>query len=94
MAAICTMPLKAFETSIQPANIVSQRVVGENVVTTELFSGASKRAIQASMDARASELESAGGQMLHRTKIGRNAPCPCGSGLKLKKCCLGKATIA
>ena len=21
---------------------------------------------------------------------GRNAPCPCGSGLKYKKCCLGK----
>ncbi len=24
-------------------------------------------------------------------KIGRNAPCPCGSGRKYKKCCLGKA---
>lgn len=23
-------------------------------------------------------------------KIGRNAPCPCGSGRKYKKCCLGK----
>jgi len=23
-------------------------------------------------------------------KIGRNDPCPCGSGLKFKKCCLGK----
>ncbi|WP_207952349.1 YecA family protein [Paenibacillus turpanensis] len=23
-------------------------------------------------------------------KIGRNAPCPCGSGLKYKKCCLNK----
>ena len=26
-----------------------------------------------------------------RAKIGRNDPCPCGSGLKYKKCCLGKA---
>lgn len=25
-----------------------------------------------------------------RKKIGRNEPCPCGSGLKYKKCCLGK----
>jgi hypothetical protein len=25
-------------------------------------------------------------------KVGRNAPCPCGSGLKFKKCCLGKHT--
>lgn len=26
------------------------------------------------------------------TKIGRNDPCPCGSGLKYKKCCISKAT--
>ena len=25
-----------------------------------------------------------------REKIGRNSPCPCGSGKKYKKCCLGK----
>ncbi|MBW1945743.1 MAG: SEC-C domain-containing protein [Deltaproteobacteria bacterium] len=24
------------------------------------------------------------------SKPGRNDPCPCGSGLKYKKCCLGK----
>lgn len=23
-------------------------------------------------------------------KVGRNDPCPCGSGLKYKKCCFGK----
>lgn len=23
-------------------------------------------------------------------KIGRNEPCPCGSGIKYKKCCLNK----
>ncbi|MBT6848912.1 MAG: hypothetical protein HOA14_15960, partial [Planctomycetaceae bacterium] len=23
-------------------------------------------------------------------KVGRNDPCPCGSGKKYKKCCLGK----
>ncbi len=26
-------------------------------------------------------------------KVGRNDPCPCGSGLKYKKCCLGKDTF-
>jgi len=26
-------------------------------------------------------------------KIGRNAPCPCGSGKKYKKCCLGKEAV-
>lgn len=25
-----------------------------------------------------------------RKKVGRNDPCPCGSGKKYKKCCLGK----
>jgi hypothetical protein len=28
------------------------------------------------------------------TKIGRNDPCPCKSGKKYKKCCLGKAPVA
>ena len=31
------------------------------------------------------ELEATG-----HTKVGRNDPCPCGSGKKFKKCCLGK----
>ena len=26
-----------------------------------------------------------------KPKVGRNAPCPCGSGKKYKKCCLGKS---
>ena len=26
----------------------------------------------------------------YRPKVGRNAPCPCGSGKKYKKCCLDK----
>lgn len=28
------------------------------------------------------------------SKIGRNDMCPCGSGKKYKKCCLGKETSA
>lgn len=35
--------------------------------------------------------------MLHETrkrKIGRNDPCPCGSGLKYKKCCMNKSHAA
>ena len=29
--------------------------------------------------------------MKRKSKIGRNDPCPCGSGLKYKKCCMGKS---
>lgn len=25
------------------------------------------------------------------SKVGRNEPCPCGSGLKFKRCCIDKA---
>ena len=28
--------------------------------------------------------------MLKSHKVKRNSPCPCGSGKKLKRCCLGK----
>jgi hypothetical protein len=27
-------------------------------------------------------------------QVGRNTPCPCGSGLKFKRCCLGKSHLA
>jgi len=27
---------------------------------------------------------------MFKPKIGRNSPCPCGSGKKYKKCCLDK----
>jgi uncharacterized protein YecA (UPF0149 family) len=64
----------------------------------EVFTGESKAEIMRKMDARHVELEQEAiaerrplPQLVHRTKIGRNAPCPCGSGRKLKKCCLDKA---
>ena len=27
-------------------------------------------------------------------EVGRNTPCPCGSGLKFKRCCLGKSNLS
>lgn len=29
-------------------------------------------------------------KIMNKSKVGRNDPCPCGSGQKYKKCCLGK----
>ncbi|MGD9368557.1 MAG: type I methionyl aminopeptidase [Desulfobacteraceae bacterium] len=31
---------------------------------------------------------------MRSTKIGRNDPCPCGSGKKYKKCCMNKSTVS
>jgi len=42
------------------------------------------------MDARLEELEGKGHSLVRRVKVGRNDPCPCGSGLKFKKCCISK----
>jgi len=44
-------------------------------------------------DSNASQEKGSEGELLSKHKhrhIGRNDPCPCGSGLKYKKCCLGK----
>jgi uncharacterized protein len=41
-----------------------------------------------SKEQQMSEVQGAGGRT--GSKPGRNDPCPCGSGLKYKKCCLGK----
>ncbi len=30
----------------------------------------------------------------HKVKIGRNDPCPCGSGLKYKKCCMNNRSVS
>jgi len=41
------------------------------------------------MQRRREALESAGMTFVRAVKIGRNDPCPCGSGMKFKKCHIG-----
>lgn len=45
------------------------------------------------MDRRLEEVKAEHGdpEQVIRRKVGRNEPCPCGSGTKFKKCCLSKA---
>lgn len=59
----------------------------------ETFMGTTALNNHQQMDLRAAELAAKieGATVEHRTKIGRNTSCPCGSGLKFKKCCIGKA---
>ena len=58
----------------------------------EFFVGEAAAEIARKMDARLAALKGEGHTLVRRVKIGRNAQCPCGSGLKFKKCCIGKAT--
>lgn len=59
----------------------------------ETFIGSTALSNHQAMDARAAEIAAKikGAEATHRTKIGRNTSCPCGSGRKFKKCCIGKA---
>ena len=54
----------------------------------KIFTGATDREVHEAMDRVKTTVERAGGAEMHRTKIGRNTSCPCGSGFKYKKCCL------
>lgn len=50
--------------------------------------------VHAALDKAQAAAEAHGASNFHRTKIGRNVSCPCGSGLKFKKCCIDKAAMA
>lgn len=60
-------------------------------VETHFYTGDQDRAIHAAMDADLSAAEAKGGKLSFRGRIGRNAPCPCHSGRKFKKCCMAGA---
>lgn len=53
------------------------------------FSG-NEEAVKKAMEREALIAEKFGGRVTKRMKIGRNDPCPCGSGKKFKKCCIEK----
>jgi uncharacterized protein YecA (UPF0149 family) len=81
------MPRNVFEVhrnlaAEQLAKLATQR---------EFFTGETEREVKQKMESRAREVEERGLVVVHRGKIGRNATCPCGSGLKFKKCCLALA---
>lgn len=60
-------------------------------IETSFFLGTNDAANHRAMDADLKRAEAHGGQLVARSKIGRNATCPCGSLRKFKKCCIGKA---
>ncbi|MES2903270.1 MAG: SEC-C metal-binding domain-containing protein [Pseudomonadota bacterium] len=62
-----------------------------NGVAREFFVSSTMLENHQKMDARVAELSAQGVPTFRREKIGGNATCPCGSLLKFKKCCIGKA---
>lgn len=58
----------------------------------DFFMGEGKADLKKQMASRFEELKAVFPdiEVAHAGKIGRNATCPCGSGLKFKKCCISK----
>lgn len=58
----------------------------------EFFEEKEGEDIEKIMDKRFKELqkEKENIELITRKKIGRNSPCPCGSGKKFKRCCIDK----
>lgn len=52
----------------------------------EFFTAISQKAVEQQMDDRLKQLPDE--RLVRRVKVGRNSPCPCGSGRKFKKCCI------
>lgn len=54
----------------------------------EFFSAENQELLNEKMDDRMEQLPKE--RLVRRVKVGRNQPCPCGSGRKFKKCCISK----
>lgn len=63
------------------------------LIETQLYTGTELKALYEAMDADLAAAEKLGGTLKHRGRIGRNAPCPCGSTRKFKKCCMPNARV-
>jgi uncharacterized protein YecA (UPF0149 family) len=88
------MPARAFDLLPTPERrgiVHHEHLATGKVRVREVFTGTRAADIHAAMDEARRQAEALGATGFHRTAIGRNAPCPCGSTLKFKKCCIGKA---
>lgn len=80
--AAATKPIAAF------AKDYAKQVASDEKAMT-----ASIDAVLASLPAEVEMPRAAGFTVRAQKQVGRNDPCPCGSGLKYKKCCADKATV-
>jgi len=65
------------------------RMSEEEKIVTQHLEALEQKAGKSLADLRAELLNGQGNRKTKTGKVGRNAPCPCGSGKKYKKCCGG-----
>ncbi len=80
--AAATKPIAAFA-----------KEYGKHVVADEKAMTATIDGVLASLPAEVETARAAGFTVRAQKQVGRNDPCPCGSGLKYKKCCADKPEV-
>jgi uncharacterized protein YecA (UPF0149 family) len=65
----------------------------DGALEREFFTGRHAKDLHDAMDKRLTEQQAQGAVLVKRTRIGRNATCPCGSGRKFKKCCIERSRL-
>jgi uncharacterized protein YecA (UPF0149 family) len=75
----------------RPLDLTEEEAKRQGKLRREYFLAQTENAVTTKMDSRLRELK--GETLVRRQKIGRNEPCPCGSGLKFKKCCIHSARV-
>lgn len=85
--------LQELERENRIAKVHHEHLGNGQVRVRQYYTGQRDADLHAAMDADAQLVREAGGQFETRTKIGRNATCPCGSGRKFKKCCMAGARV-
>lgn len=74
----------------RPENMTTEEAERQEKLRREFFKHETEEGVNALMDERLKQLEGKGETLVRRVKVGRNDPCPCGSGRKFKKCCVHK----
>lgn len=74
----------------QKEDIMQETQAPDQSLLREFFHG-TEYTVKQAMNNRLRALQEQGHTLVRRVeKIGRNDPCPCGSGKKFKKCCIAE----
>jgi len=87
-----TWPGKEIVAHRYPSVVISYQDISEREVENTILEGYEAQVWQHEIDHLNGVEENIFSKVSHREspKIGRNDPCPCGSGSKYKKCCINK----
>jgi len=85
--------IEAFETFQELMNNIQEETVKFIMRARPMVAGERKHSAVFVVSGTNRGEAGVGGTVRKGKKVGRNSPCPCGSGKKYKRCCMGKETV-